>query len=323
MSTQTAPTPRPHGGAEATTTFDLRGRNVLLASDGSAAANAASRLAFDLAERRGVVISVISVMDTRSAPMPPPLGLMVAIADASVGDRVHADHVEAARVVVEAAVGEAVDWPVRVALGTPAAVIVREARRLRASLVIVGLRRHGRVDRTLQDETALEVMRRAECPVIGVAASMQALPTRALAAMDFSRSSFVAARAARAVMGERSRMVLAYAPPISYALSDDGEALVHALGVEAAFARCRAELGEEGATIDQVVLHREVATPISAALLEYADAVQCGLIAAGSARHGRIERWTMGSVSTELVRDGRHSVLVVPPRRRIRKAASR
>ena len=322
MSTQTAPSPHSGREANASESFDLRARTVLLASDGSPSANAASRFAFALADRHGAVVNAISVMDTRSAPMPPPVDLAIAIADASVGDRVHDEQVDAVRVVIETAVGHAVDWPVRFALGTPAAVIVSEARRLRASLVIVGLRRHGPVDRVLQDETALAVMRRAACPVIGIASDMDGLPIRALAAIDFSRSSFVAARAASGVMGEGGRIVLAYAPPISFELSDDGEAFVHALGVEAAFACCRAEIGDRGATIDQVVLHRAVARPISAALLEYADATQCELISAGSARHGRLDRWLLGSVSTELVRDGRRSVLIVPPKP-VRKAGGR
>jgi len=75
------------------------------------------------------------------------------------------------------------------------------------------------------------------------------------------------------------------------------------------------ELTDAGIQSDQVVLHRTSA-PIADALLEYADGAKCEMIAAGSARRGRIDRWILGSVSTELVRDGRHSVLVVPPRAR-------
>ena len=315
MSTRTAPTLQSRFRSETTRDIELRGRDVLLASDGSPAGNAASRFALALAERHGAVVNVISVMDTRSAPMPPMLDLAVGIADAAVGEGVHAEQVDRARDVVETAVGESIDWPVRVALGSPAAIIVQEARRLRASLVLVGLRRHGPLHRALQDETALSVMRRAECPVLGVADGTAGLPARALAAMDFSRASYAAARAAHAVMGEHPRIVLAYAPPMSFDLSDDGEALIHALGVEAAFKRARAELEDETTTIDQVVLNRTMARPISAALLEYADAMQCDLIAAGSARYGRLDRWLVGSVSTELVRDGRRSVLVVPPAR--------
>jgi nucleotide-binding universal stress UspA family protein len=37
------------------------------------------------------------------------------------------------------------------------------------------------------------------------------------------------------------------------------------------------------------------------------------MIAVGSVSHGRMERWLLGSVSQDLVRDARHTLLVVPP----------
>jgi nucleotide-binding universal stress UspA family protein len=83
--------------------------------------------------------------------------------------------------------------------------------------------------------------------------------------------------------------------------------------VATAFAQCRAELEKQDVSTDAVVLHRATPTPIAEMLLEYADGVKCDLIAAGSARLGRMDRFIVGSVSTELVRDGRHSVLIVPP----------
>ena len=315
MPTDLASAPQPVSGPMPRVRPDLSGRAVLLASDGSPAAAAAARVAFALAERHHAVVHVVSVMDSRSAPMPPPLDLALAIADASVGATVHAEQVEAVRDGLAAAIGRPVDWHIRYLLGTPARMIVQESRRVRAALVIVGLRRHGRIERAMQDETALDVMRHAACPVLGVAANAIGLPARVLAAVDFSRSSLAAARASRTIMPESGTIVLAYTPPVTFDLPDDGEAVLHALGLTAGFAQCRAELEGDGIRIDQLVLHRPSATPIASALLEYADGARCDLIAAGSARRGRIDRWMLGSVSTDIVRDGRHSVLIVPPRR--------
>ena len=55
---------------------------------------------------------------------------------------------------------------------------------------------------------------------------------------------------------------------------------------------------------------------IAELLLECADAASIELIAAGSGRPSRVDRWLLGSVSTDLIRDGRYSVLVVPPPRK-------
>ncbi len=315
MSAELATTPKPGSLSAPRPRLDLSGRPVLLATDGSPESAAAARVAFAIAERHHAELHVVRVVDTRAAPIPPPLDLAIAIADASMGESVHQEQVDAVRSDLESAVGKPVDWPVRIALGTPAHVIVHEARRLRTELVIVGLRRHGRLDRAMQDETALEVMRNAMCPVLGVAAQATGLPTKVLAAMDFSLASLAAARAARAVIAGGGTIVLAYTPPVSFDLPDDGEAVIHRLGVAAAFAQSRAELEGGGVKTDEVVLHRELSAPVASALLEYADTARCDLISAGSARRGRIDRWMLGSVSTDLVRDGRHSVLVVPPRR--------
>ena len=293
-------------------TLQLAGRPVLLATDGSPASIAAARVASDLARVHQADVHVVSVMDTRSAPMPPPLDMAIGIADAVAGAGIHAEQLAEVRANLETALGERVSWKIRTVLGTPAQAIVREARRLSSALVVIGLRRHGRMDRALHDETTLEVMRRAGSPVLGVAAGATGLPRRVLAAVDFSRASLAAARAARSLM-DGGTIVLAYAPPLAIDTPDDGEAVIHRLGVQAGFAQLRAKLAGDGVTIDDVVLHRAEPSPISTLVLEYADGASCDLITAGSARRGRMERWLIGSVSTELVRDGRRSVLVVPP----------
>lgn len=309
MSSASTPTPL---GAP---TLDLSGRTILLATDGSAGALAGAHVALALATTYRAVVHVVSVVDTRSAPIPPPLDMALAMGDELIGGAIHKEQVEEVQSALSAATGQPIDWPVRMMLGTPASAIAREARRISASLVIVGLRRHGRLNRAMNDETALNVMRNAPCPVLGVVPGTTRLPVRVLAAVDFSEGSFIAARTARAVMGENAHLVLAYVPPLSTLLPGDGERFIHDLGVDAAFARTVSDLGSDGITFDQVVLHHELPRTPAEMILEYADSAQCDLIAAGSAHHSRLDRWMVGSVSTDLVRDGSRSVLIVPPQR--------
>lgn len=307
--------PKPGSNPAPLTLPSLFGRVVLLATDGSPASNAAARTASALAARSGAEVHVVNVIDSRSGPMPAGMTVAIGIADAMASPSVHAEQVESVRAELGQVIGKPIEWKIRVVLGSPARVIVQEAHRLRAALVIVGLRRHGYLERAMQDETTLEVMRRAACPVLGVVTDAPTLPMRVLAAVDFSQSSLVAARVARNVVADGGSIVLAYSPPVSFDLPDDGEAVVHKLGVAAGFARYRTQLETEKVTIDQVVLHHDLNAPVASILLEYAESTRCDLIAAGSARRGRLDRWMLGSVSTELVRDGRHSMLIVPPRR--------
>jgi nucleotide-binding universal stress UspA family protein len=293
----------------------LSGRAVLLATDGSPSAVAAARIAAALAAQCHAQVHVVSVVDARPAPIPPPLDIALAIGDAVGGTDVHREQERSVRAELAGALGEPVEWPVRIMLGTPAAAIVREARRIGAVLIIVGLRRHGRVDRVVNDETALNVMRTAACPVLGVVAEQTDLPRRILAALDFSEGSLVALRAGRAVAGPGPLFVLAYVQPMNGFLADEGEATIHDLGVQAGFDQLARDVADDGVTLDHVVLHHAASQSVGRALLEYADEANCDLITAGSVQHSRVDRWMVGSVSTEIVRDGRRSVLIVPPRR--------
>lgn len=296
--------------------LDLAGRAVLLATDGSPCAVAAARVAYGLAEKHHAKVHVVSVVDTRAAPIPPPLDLALAMGDAVAGTELHHDQERAVRAEISGATGAPIDWPVRIMLGTPATSIVQEAHHIGAVLIIVGLRRHGRLDRAVHDETALNIMRNASCPVLGVVGEMSELPTRVLAAVDFSEGSVLAVRAGKAVVGDGALLVLAYVQPMSGFLLDEGEARIHDMGVQAGFAKLSEELGRNGVRFDHVVLHHAPTQSPAQTLLEYAEDIGSDLITAGSVQHSRLDRWMVGSVSAELVRDGRRSVLIVPPRRR-------
>ena len=127
--------------------------------------------------------------------------------------------------------------------------------------------------------------------------------------------SLTASRIARAIANDDALLVLAYVPPITALLGDEGEQMIHDLGVSCAFARATRELGNDGVTFDHIVLQHDLSESTAATILRFAEKTNCDLIVAGSTRPGRIERWMVGSVSTELVRDGSRSVLIVPPRR--------
>ena len=189
----------------------------------------------------------------------------------------------------------------------------RQASRAKAALVVMGLRRHGRVDRAVHDETTLSVMRKAAGPVLGVGAGTIGLPNSALVAMDFSRASVHAAATAATLMAAGGRLTFAYVESTMEYAPGTGEGVVHALGLEAAFERLEREFASDVLRVDHVVLHHAKPGMPSSVLLEFAGGRGCDLLVAGSARHGRLDRVLLGSVSEELVRDGRYSILIVPP----------
>ena len=291
----------------------LANATVLLASDGSPPSEAATRVAAHIAQHRHAAVRVLGVMDTRSAPIPPPLDLALNIADTAIGSAVHDEQEAALRARLAATLGHSVEWPTTLALGTPADVIARESRRVRAALVVMGLRRHGLLDRAVHDETTLGVMRSAGCPVLGVTAETSNLPRRILVAMDFGRASVRAALAAVELLADGGTLTLVYVAPMTSYPPDDGEGVIRTLGVEAAFALMTERLEMADNTVDHVVLHHSRPASIASLLLDHAESVGAELIVAGSVRHGRVDRLLLGSVSAELARNGRLSTLIVPP----------
>ncbi len=303
----------PFGSTASEYAPSLLGTTILLPFDGSVEANAAARVASLLADRLHASVSVVSVMDTTPIPIPFPLDKALAMA-AEVGKgTLHEEQGREVREQLATVLERRIDWATSIELGKPAATIAARATSTGAGLVVIGLRRHGLADRVSRDETTLSVMRKAACPVLGVVEGATELPRSALVAMDFSRASVHAAVAAAQLMGEGGVLTLAYVESMVEYPPDSAEGIVHRLGVDEAFARVEAVLSTERLRIDHVVLHHTEAGVPSRFLLEYAEEAHVDLLVAGSARHGRLDRILLGSVSAELVRAGQLSTLIVPP----------
>lgn len=300
--------------------LSIEGQRLLLATDGSPASGAATHVADGLARDHHADVHVLHVADMRPVPLPPPLGMAFSFETVPAAEHSRNEAHRALRERIEETLAEPIAWTTRVSQGAPARAIVREAHSIGAALIVLGLRRHGRLDRALHDETALSVIRSATCPVLGVATGTTGVPKRVLAALDFSPASIDAARLARSIMRPCGTMVLAYAPPTVRYDPRDGEREIRELGVQAAFRKYARELAGDGKGIDHIVLHRDRDRSVAEMLLEYADCAQVDMISVGSMGQGRLDRWLLGSVSTDLVRDGRHTILVVPPQAQVPRA---
>ena len=92
------------------------------------------------------------------------------------------------------------DWSVSVQAGVPGQRIVKQARTVGADIILMGLGRHGPMDRVFGTETALQVLRVSHLPVLAVPETFQALPRSAVLGVDFSLFSQRAARAAASLL---------------------------------------------------------------------------------------------------------------------------
>jgi universal stress protein E len=278
------------------------------------------RVASALQRRFGSRVSAIEVMDTSNLALPTPLPSAFTYARELIGDEPYVEDARARRSQFTAWLGEPNEWPVRIAVGTVAAEVLRWAEHEGAALIVMGLRHHGLVDRVLRDETTLTVARRARAAVLGVTPTLPGLPRSAVVGVDFGPASIRAARAALDILDpgtptNRSTLRLAYVDRTGLEGGREdtaGEAVIRDLGVAAAFERLVDELAAPPTVDVETVVRRGV---VAHELLARVDESGADLIVVGSLRHERIERWILGSVTTEVVRDGRCSVLIIPPSR--------
>jgi len=284
---------------------------LLLASDGSIAAAAATRVTAALAADRGSEVRVISVVSPQLYP--PPIsdgGIGIPIGEMAIESQAERRRHTIGSQIASAGL-HADNWPIDIEVGPPASVIVREARRQCASLVALGLRSHGTMQRWLRDETALRVVRESPVPVLAVTPGLTALPQRAALAVDFSRASLRAARAAIEILAPNSSVFVVYVrPEMDRNEENEGVSFIYSQGVVAAFARLRRELTvPTGVHVEAVMLQGEPAAEI----MSFAERADIDLISVGSHRHPFLTRLLVGSVTTALVRDARISLLVSPP----------
>jgi|SRR5688572_15246755 len=205
--------------------------------------------------------------------------------------------------------GQARAVEVEVRNGRPAEVIADSAADANASLIVVGLGRHRIIDRVLSDETALQLIRSADTPVLAVESDF-APPRTVIVGCDFSETSVHAGQLALRFVGRGATVFLLNAAPREDVVSmvSGGRAAYdeHSLVALANVAQ-RLEV-PAGVHVQPVVRQGDPATCI----LEYAAETHAGMIAIGTRGQGLVARMLAGSVATKVIRGSSVAVLTLP-----------
>jgi nucleotide-binding universal stress UspA family protein len=280
---------------------------LLVATDGTAAGEAAFRAAALIAARSSSSVEVMVVVEPLPVLVPEPSVItepLVASPEMlnAVRDRVISQLRDFAP--------EGLQWHVEVEYGRPSDEIANKARDRKAQLIVIGLVHHSVVDRLLDGDTALEVVRQSRVPVLLASAGWKALPTRAVFAVDFSAQSMQAARAGLRLLGDGATIVLAHVRP-RITVYDD-----MAMWEEEYETAAAKELQKFAEALDapaQVRVEQAILSGSpSAAVLGLADKDDADLIVAGTRGAGLMQRLLLGSVATRLMRHSTRSLLIVP-----------
>jgi nucleotide-binding universal stress UspA family protein/multisubunit Na+/H+ antiporter MnhG subunit len=264
----------PGAGREPIAEPSAGGMLVLVAHDGSPAAELGTRLAASMAWPPGTIVRVIEVAPPdRSAPSP----VVRAAAQAFAAPGVHAETV--------------------LAHGDPADAIVDAAAAFSADVLITGARRRGPIQTLLGISAAGDIVDRAPCPVLVARApslrsvllttdgsSQSAAATEVVAqwpVFDLARIHVVTVSAAPAATPEDRRTVDLTAAPLMDAGRDVITAVVH---------------GRPGQAIVEAARDRSV-----------------DLIVIGTRGRSGLGRTLLGSVTGDILAGASCSVLVVGP----------
>jgi len=217
--------------------------------------------------------------------------------------------------IIRETLGSAPPWPIQTVVGAPASTIVYAAEQEEAELLVMGIHHHGKLEQALGENTATRVMSKAPMPVLGVRQDAERLPRLVMVATDFGDASWEAAHIAANLVDPEGTVVIAHVslPVPIVEEGDEGAALVQREGIQHSFERLADDI-KVGKSIEVRLVTRE-GDPASE-LLAVAEQINPGLITTASQRHRLLTRLLLGSVSRKLVRDGRWSMLVIPPTRR-------
>jgi nucleotide-binding universal stress UspA family protein len=280
---------------------------ILVATDGTLAGEAAFRAAVLIAAKSSSSVQVMVVVEPLPVLVPEPsLITQPLVASPALLDAARDGVIAQLRNLAP----QGLDWHVEVEYGRPSEEIANKARDLAARLIVIGLVHHSVIDRILDGDTALEVVRQSPAAVLLASADWKALPTRAVFAVDFSAQSMQAARAGLGLLGDGATVVLAHVRPRVTVYDGMGmweeeyeNAAANELQKFAAALNAPA-----GVRVERVILS---GIP-SAAVLSLAEKNDAHLVVAGTRGAGLMQRLLLGSVATRLMRHSTRSLLIVP-----------
>jgi nucleotide-binding universal stress UspA family protein len=279
---------------------------ILIATDGSDASDGAFAVAARLASQRGADVSVLAVLESM-----PVFGHDIAVPTWAKEMNATRHDALALRAKAQMRSNAALGWSLDIREGPPAIEIAKAAREHDVSLVVLGIGDHALRDRLFGDETALQVLRLSDTPVLAVTPEFDALPHRVILATDFSEASIRAFRTALPLISETATVYLAHVVPRFAALDGVWDstqpAFAESLGAEFLYLRAALNIPLT-MTVETMILRGDP----SRELLDLAKASKADLIVCGTHGQGFISRMLLGSVATTLVRGAPCPMLVVP-----------
>jgi len=280
--------------------------SIVLASDGSEASAAAFSAARLIEDRTGASVHVLSVLEPLSLYIPVS-ELMLAMPELEE-DRTDAQHrLVASQLAQFSREGK---WTLEVRYGRPAEVIARFATESAADLIIIGSNKHGMMDRILGEETAMEVARLSQTPLLVASPDMKRIPQRVLVAMELHPSGLEQLPDTLRAIVDTPSISCVHVKPRREFLGDDwaNYDTGYEIAMQDRFAQMNVALATSGVLPELMVLHGDVTRE----LVDFAEDSKAELFVVGIKRRRGRARAVGGRLATRILRRVACSVLIVP-----------
>lgn len=285
---------------------DPRVKSIVVATDGSDSAIAAFNAAKLIRARNGANVHVLSVLEPAPMMIPMSEGMLLP-------PDFEKSRESAQRAIVRDQISRfdpAGQWTMDLGFGRPAEVIVSFAHEQEADLIIVGANKHGVLGRILGEETAMEIARLSDAPLLVASPDMTRLPQRVIVAMDLNSHGMQFAPRALESIGDTHSITCVHVQPrsefmgINWAEFDSEYELV----MKDRFAALEKAFAAVNIRPDLVVLHGDPTHELTS----FAEYSKAELLVVGVKRRRGHSRAVGGRMAARMIRQNRCSVLIVP-----------
>jgi len=304
--------PDPVSGQAAVYANPARRGPILLACDGSGSSGAPIVAARLLADRLGLPLEIVTVLEPQAIYSVALGGTPIYLP--SVDEARRATRVDEVRDYVARFAPDAGPIPVHTRFGSVSVEAAEVARLRDATFIVVGAAPHQRVNRIVAGERATQVLRAASCPVLSVPPGFSTLPRNILVGVDFAPASIRAAQAALLMLADGGTLTLLHliSPLLGAVRLRDAAGRDPATAVQSLFERMREELRPyvpEDATVETQTYEAGAVEGILAS----ATTLGADVIAVGTHGPRLLERLFVGSVASSVVHAAAQPVLATPP----------
>ena len=277
-----------------TPVLDSSWPDLLVATDGTEAADGAVCVAARLAERQHLDAELLTVLRE----------------DSGLEDAMDAE----SRVRHQLRTFGAANAEYRIAIhsGAPAHTIARVANAHRVGMIVMGTTRTGVQGLLPGAGTMKRLLPLGDTPILAVPRYGRYVPSRVVIAVDFTMPSIRAALTAVQMIGRFTRVDVVHVEPETPAPVDwNSWEETYDGGVRGAFDRLLSDLSlTTGDSVETWTLKGDP----SSELLRFAERSACDLITAGGRDHGLMERIRERSVTRDLLYRAPCSLLIAPSR---------